>query len=244
VQDTWRYRPNLTFNVGVRYDRETAFRKAIGVPDDKNNFVPRLGFAWDPVGDGRTAVRGGYGWYVDQVFLNITANIQQARQFTGVTVINPGFPDPFSRGTVGGERPSTVVSSPDIQTPMSRQLSLGIKREVRSGLAVSVDFVNSRGYHLFNAPDINQPNPVTGVRPDPNFLRVIQYETTGNSWYNGLLLGIERRSGRGPLFGISYTLSKQVRDVEDFQSRAPNSFNAQARRRLPTIIGGINSSPT
>jgi hypothetical protein len=231
-QDSWRYRPNLTLNLGVRYDRETAFKKAVGVEDDKNNFVPRLGFVWDPFSDGRTAVRGGYGWYVDQVFLNITANIQQARQFTGVTVINPGFPDPYSRGTVGGEKPSTVVSSPDIQTPISRQVSLGVKREVRSGLAVSLDFVNGRGYHLFNAPDINQPDPVTGVRPNPDFLRVLQYETTGNSWYNGLLLGIERRSGRGPLFGVSYTFSRQIRDVEDFQSRAPNSFDRASDRAL------------
>jgi hypothetical protein len=70
------------------------------------------------------------------------------------------------------------------------------------------------------------------VRPNPDFLRIIQYETTGNSWYNGLLLGLERRTGRGPTFGVSYTLAKQVRDVEDFQSRGPNSLNRAGEKAL------------
>jgi outer membrane receptor protein involved in Fe transport len=128
LQDSWRVRRNVTLNLGVRYDLETAYKKATGVDDDRNNVVPRLGFAWDPFGDGRTAVRGGYGWYVDQVFLNLTANIQQARNFTGVTIVNPGYPDPYSRGAAAPEKPSTVVVSPSVQTPETRQMSIGVKR--------------------------------------------------------------------------------------------------------------------
>src|SRR6185295_11159824 len=115
VQDTWRVHPNFTLNLGLRYDMENAFKKAIGLQEDRANLAPRVGFAWDPFGDQRTAIRGGYGIFVDNAFLNITANIQAARQYTGLTINNPGYPDPFSRGSVGPPSPpSTVIAAPEI----------------------------------------------------------------------------------------------------------------------------------
>jgi len=63
-QDTWKIRPNFTFNFGVRYYLEN---NVDPIPLDKNNIQPRLGFAWDPWSDGKTAIRGGYGIYVGQV---------------------------------------------------------------------------------------------------------------------------------------------------------------------------------
>jgi hypothetical protein len=109
-------------------------------------------------------------------------------------------------------------------------LSIGVKRELFAGVAASVDFVNTRGRHLYNAPDINAPDPVTGLRPDPTYLRITQYQTTGNSWYNGLQMGVERRGGRGPQIGVSYTLSKQTRDVEDFGSTPQDNYNRAAEK--------------
>ncbi len=63
-QDTWKLRPNLTLNLGVRYFLENDVDP---IPLDKNNVQPRLGFAWDPWKDGKTAIRGGYGVFVGQV---------------------------------------------------------------------------------------------------------------------------------------------------------------------------------
>ncbi|MBI1874839.1 MAG: TonB-dependent receptor [Acidobacteria bacterium] len=232
VQDTWRARDNLTFNLGLRYDTETAFTEAAGVPDDRNNFGPRLGLVWDPFGTGRTAVRGGYGIYYDQAFLNITGNIMLARRFVGVTIVNPGYPNPYSRGSVSPpSAPSTTIASPDVHTPNTSQFTLGFKRELAAGLAISIDTVGSRGRNLFNAPDVNYPDPITKRRPDPTFLRVTQYQTTGNSWYNALLIGLERRrTEHGPSWGVSYTLSRQLRDVEDFGFQAQDMNNRAAEK--------------
>jgi outer membrane receptor protein involved in Fe transport len=231
AQDSWRLRSNFTMNYGVRYDRETAFKEATGVEDAGLNLAPRIGFAWDPFDDQKTVIRGGGGLYYSKAFLNITGNIMLARRFVGVTVINPGFPDPFSRGTAAPQAaPSTTVAPDEVQTPVTRQLSIGLKRELFAGMAISADVVSTRGRNLYNAPDVNAPDPVTGLRPDPSYLRITQYQTTGNSWYNGLLLGLERRSGRGPSFGVSYTLSKQTRDVEDFGFTAQDNFNRAAEK--------------
>jgi hypothetical protein len=166
------------------------------------------------------------------VFLNITGNIMLASRFVGVTIVNPGFPDPYSRGTVAPQAtPSTTIAPDEVKTPVTRQLSIGVKRELLAGIALSADYVNSRGRNAYNAPDINAPDPITGVRPNPAFSRITQYQTTGNSWYNGLLLGLERRGGRrGPQLGISYTLSEQLRDVEDFGFTAQNNYDRAAEK--------------
>jgi hypothetical protein len=98
-------------------------------------------------------------------------------------------------------------------------------------MALSVDVVNSRGRNLYNAPDVNAPDPITGVRPDPTYLRITEYQTTGNSWYSALLVGLEQRArGRWPQFGVSYTLSKQERDVEDFGFTAQDNYNRAAEK--------------
>ena len=246
LQDTWRVRTDLTISMGIRYDRENAFSRIVGVPDDTNNFAPRFGMIWDPFKDGRTAVRGGYGLYIDQVFLNPPLNVVLAQRANDVTIINPGYPDPFTRGTVQSATPSISVSSENIRTPESRSVSLGLKRELFSGVALSADGVYSRGYNQFNNRDLNPRDPVTGRRPDPRYLRITQYETEGNAWYSALLMSLERRGGKGPGFGVSYTLAKAIRDVEGFLFLAQDQLNPAAEKSLASnnrthqVVGRMN----
>jgi hypothetical protein len=86
-QDSWRVRPNFTFNYGVRYDVEIppTFKPVTplgqegynilglqkGIQTDKNNIQPRLGMAWDPKGDGKTVVRASYGIFYDHPLLGL-----------------------------------------------------------------------------------------------------------------------------------------------------------------------------
>jgi hypothetical protein len=232
AQDSWRVRSNVTLNVGARYDRETGFGKITQTPDDKNNLQPRVGFVWDPFSNGKTAVRGGYGHYIDQSFLNIQLNVASGRKSTEIVVLNPGYPDPFSRGAVSNTPPSTVEVTPHPSIPETRTTSLGIKREIVRGIAVGVDGIYSRGYNQYHWTDLNYPDPVTGRRPDPAFGRRIEYNAEGRSWYSALLASVEGRRGRGPGWGISYTLSRTLRDVEGFQ------FTAQDQRH-PELDKGL-----
>lgn len=232
AQDQWRLRPNITFNLGVRYDRERGFAKIVGTPDDGNNFQPRLGFVWDPQNNGRMAIRGGYGHYVDQTFLNIQLNVAAAKGSTELVINNPGYPDPFSRGSTAATPPSltTLVARP--KTPENRTTSIGVKREVITGLAVSVDGVYSRGYNQYAWTDLNYPNQATGVRPDPAFGRIIQYADYGRSFYRALLLSVEGRNTRGPVWSVSYTRAKTERDVEGFQFTPQDLTNLTGDRGL------------
>ena len=85
IQDSWRLHPRLTLNYGVRYDVEftptfapvntisTNAQNALGItqgiPRDNNNVAPRIGLAWDPYGDGKTAIRASYGMFYDHPLL-------------------------------------------------------------------------------------------------------------------------------------------------------------------------------
>jgi hypothetical protein len=247
VQDSWRAKTNLTFSMGIRYDRENAFSRIVGVPDDTNNFAPRLGFVWDPFNSGRTAVRGGYGLYIDQNFLNPPLNVVLAQRAHDITIVNPGYPDPFSRGTISTAAPSISVASENIRTPESRSFSLGIKRDIGQGIAVSADGVYSRGYNQFNNRDLNPRDPATGLRPNPNYLHITAYETEGHAWYSALLMSLDKRAGgRVPGFGVSYTLAKALRDVEGFLFLAQDQLNPAAEKSLANndrrhqLVGRMN----
>jgi hypothetical protein len=106
AQDTWRVTRKLTLNYGVRYDVEisplfapatainAAAEKALGVnegiPRDYNNVAPRFGFAWDPKGDGKTVVRGGYGMFYDHPLLAVAFDSVTADGGRSVQLLSPG----------------------------------------------------------------------------------------------------------------------------------------------------------
>ena len=227
AQDMWRAMPSLTVNVGLRYDIETSYGHILDVNDDRNNIQPRLGFVWTPFNDTKTAIRGGWGIYSDRSFTNVQLDVAAVAHSQTIVIANPGYPDPLSRGVVTAT-PSNTVVQPSPRSPETQTTSIGFQHEIRQGLTTSVDGVYSVGYNLFNNRDVNYPVTPGGARPNPALGRLIQFGMEGHSWSTALLASLQYRPGHGPLFGLSYTLSRALRDVEDFQSFAQNELDQAA----------------
>jgi hypothetical protein len=118
VQDSWRIHPRLTLNYGVRYDVEftptfapvndlsakaqNALGITQGIPRDYNNFAPRIGLAWDPYGDGKTAIRASYGMFYDHPLLALAFDSDVADGSQAPQIAFPGgSPQPCDAKTNG-----------------------------------------------------------------------------------------------------------------------------------------------
>ena len=182
VQDDIRLTPQLTLNLGVRYERVSVPEEANGLSSNfrnpltdaaptvgpiysnpsNRNFAPRVGVAWDPFGDGKTGVRAGFGVFFDPLWTDFYANPGNRLEpfYVLGSVRNPTFPD---AGQVVGSplfvlgRQDVLVSDPE--NPYFRQFNASLQRELwRSGV-VTVSYSGSRGRHLVRFVDGNQAIP-------------------------------------------------------------------------------------
>ncbi len=194
IQDDFRIMPDLTLNLGVRYEYTSApFGFFSNAEADTNNWAPRLGFAWRPTFDGgflqtlfgnRTVFRGGYAISYDQVFQNILLN--NARNFPrGVTVaigpisgqrlyeVNnrpaPPTPDDFVKGGGNVNLLPIRLYSPDkrIEQPYGQQFSLGFERQFQTDYIVRVYYVGSRGINLVREVERNIGFSAAAVAGNP-----------------------------------------------------------------------------
>ena len=248
VQDDWRPRADLTLNLGLRYDYESAKTQALvavngepgpGISGDKNNFSPRLGFAWSPGGDTNQVVYGGSGLYYDQVILNIIGNARfTPPKVIGIQIDNVAgsplsWPDPFDGGAVSFPPPSVSIIDPELVTPWNWNSQIGYRRELTSDIGLDVSFIYNRGYDHVGIINTNAAAPgtasstggvPTGGRPDPNFVNKSFYTNYGEIRYRGLLVDLKKRFSRGFQGGVAYTLSKTEN----------NSFNFVSSLQIPT----------
>jgi hypothetical protein len=193
--------------------------------------------AYDPWNDGKTAIRGGFGLYFDQVFLNIPLNAEDATKFVGTLIANPGYPDALgpNPNRTGGPitpTPNTVLFAADADTPYTRQGTIGVSREIAGGFALTADFVAANGYELLVTRDLNTPSLSDPARRRPNpafgFIRAV--ESRGHSWYKALQTQVVRRHANRYSFSVAYTLSESERDTEDFNFTAQDQSNFDAER--------------
>jgi hypothetical protein len=199
----------------------------------KNDVMPRAGFSWDATDDGRTVVRGGYGLYYDQPLMGIfLQNAFVNPPFTAnPQVLNPALSNPGAGTSATTRAPGNLIAISDpFDMPRTQQWNVGVQRELYRRGVIDVSYAGSKGDHLIQPVDINQPQPpdvvATGAlnlaRPYPGYGTINVRQTTAHSLYHGLLVSFRHDGGRAGLFNVSYTLSRAKtsatndRDAVDF----------------------------
>ena len=250
LQDDWRARTNLTLNLGLRWEMTTLPSEVHGrigtllnitdpspklgsplpVPNSTlHNFDPRVGFAWDPFRNGKTAVRGGFGVFDVLPLVNVYYPPVGGFPFsqTGFLQDPTVLPNTFYAGAAARLTPKSRLASFSDQTghrSYDMQWNLTVQRELARNLTLLVGYVGSRGVHLPNSnndrnivlPTLTSagylfPNPVaSGTQINPNFGDIGGILYGGDSFYHGLEVGVRKAMSHGVALQGSFTWNKSI----------------------------------
>lgn len=238
IQDDIRVNSRLKVNAGLRYELFTRPEGNAGnpnvagsgkIPQDYNNWAPRVGVTFDPAGDGKTVVRGGYGIYynttVAQTFNTFLRGDGVSVFSVNVTPTQAGAPE-FRRDrapslNLGLDRALVSdirVFNESFDDPMVHSLFASFERQILSNTSVSLTYSGVFGrdlpYSLIDnlRPDGTLPDGrrrwARTNRPIPQVGNVFRAVSDGYQDYNGLILVVTRRFSRGLMFQAGYHYSK------------------------------------
>jgi len=236
AQDEYRWRPNLTLNLGLRYTIFDLFHEEnglanpfdfatcgpegfcrIGASFGQQNYGdidPRVGFAWMPRGgSGQTVIRGGFGIYHEDGQLddqNLPAkNEVPSYSVKSTSSLQIAYPvDPYFTG------PGTLSPNAEQRNRKDsyvEQWSLSAQRELPANFVGTVSYLGSHGVHLLETNVVNLIDPATGVVQYPAFAPAIPWRgSVGMSTYNGLSVALRRSFSHGLLVTANYTWSHEI----------------------------------
>lgn len=230
LQDDWKISPGLTLNLGVRYEYQSSphaqlananFPQTREFPSDRTDIGPRFGFAYDPFGQGKTVVRGGYGIYYGRVenstIYNALINTgnpggQNQAFFTNNSAGAPQFPQTLATATATSTA-NLVFFQKDYRLPQVQEADLAVQHDIGWNTVLSANYLLSLGRHLPTFVDTNIA-PAT---------KTVTYTID-----NGTVAGLSPRLAR--LNGQSFTLPL-------YTSRINPNYG-----QLTAITSGINSN--
>ena len=213
VEDTWTVNRRLKIDLGVRYDRNNV--------TSENNVAPRFSFAFLPLPDGRTVVRGGIGLFYDDVDMNVATFTQlQAPVLTHF--------GPDGEEIIGApQQQRFAILEPKLRTPRSVNWNIQVDREWIRNLFVRVGYQQRQGRREF----------VLNPTADHNQESILALDNSGSSRYRELEVTAKYKFREHDEFVASYVRSAAIGDLNDFNSYFGNFENpiirANERSRLP-----------
>ncbi|HST51583.1 MAG TPA: carboxypeptidase regulatory-like domain-containing protein [Pyrinomonadaceae bacterium] len=271
IQDDWRYRPNLTISLGLRYEVQNNIHSNL-------DFAPRLAFAWSPSKDPRnqkTVIRGGFGIFYTRFGQNLTL---QAERFNGTNqqqfLVTNATPDglsildlfPFVPTTAQLSafqvRQTTRQVAPGITTPYTMQTAVSVERKLPHNATLSVSYIAARTLHLLRSRNVNAPltdasgRPVRDadgnfVRPNPALGNVFEYESSGRFNQNQLIVNASSRFSQRISLTANYSLNFAKSDADGAGSFPVNQYDLAGEygrsaldiRHRFSLFGSISGLP-
>jgi hypothetical protein len=248
AQDDWSLSEKLVLKAGLRYQRQFMYNipytvstpgggsYTYKIPQDTNNWGPRLALSFDPAGNGRSSLHAAWGiFYDNQILANAQIGDGIDGTANGVRTLVARIPSSIGAWRAPGHKlpepttpyPSLVISpDPGLQTPYSQQAALGYDHAIGQVISVAADALFVRGHHQIGTIDYNPivPSLGAGRRPDDingkagTSASILQYTSFGETWYKGLTLSLNKRLSSNYQFLVSYTYSKADDTSTDFQS--------------------------
>ena len=213
---------------------------------DWKDYAPRVGFAWQPFGDGKTVIRGGAGTFFQNLStLNALIGYSMASTYPYIPTLTytSSVAQPV---TLANPFPTTnAVTSSNLNAAQPQyinarvyQWSFGVQRQLTGNTLLELTYFGSSGNHFQVARNINQPAPGAGTpaqvqarRPYPAWGTINQAQFNANSHFESLQTKLQKRFGAGLSFIVSYTWGKSI---DDF-NLATNAFDRQSARGLSTF---------